>query len=178
MVQKSQLVAWQSKPYFQVNPTHLPQEKSPKWIQKTANQSKNLYMSKIAKYSQPNYRCKQKKPNSLKLGSNQAEASTVVVYTKTHLQSLRKFFVVNEHRSVWRSTTMSPTLVTMRTDILASTPEKNVTPRSKSINLWPSAAYTSYFEPKLRFWREEQARPELRKRVYLKKISKNTGIPR
>lgn len=36
----------------------------------------------------------------------------------TYLQSLRKFLVVRGHRSVWRSTTMSPKLVTIKTDIV------------------------------------------------------------
>lgn len=35
------------------------------------------------------------------------------------MQSLRKFLVVRGHRSVWRSSSMSPTLVTIRTDIFA-----------------------------------------------------------
>ena len=36
-----------------------------------------------------------------------------------YLQSLRKFLVVRGHLSVWRSSSMSPTLVTIKIDIVA-----------------------------------------------------------
>lgn len=54
----------------------------------------------------------------------------------SYLQSVRKFLVVKGHRSVWRSTEMSPTLVTISTDIseaLSLSPREPNLPRDGAL---------------------------------------------